>query len=369
MLSKLIAKFKTPEPVAKNPEEARAAALIDTPEKAAALVANLETALDAEPEFSWRRRQLLKDQREQAALAVRRFENEAERQRVAAVLQRDKAQGEKALSEASGALARANDQLNAAKAKHQAAADRVAPLEVELQKSKQQAEDRVAQAQAAFEAAVGKGDEAAEALAAESLFQAQEDRRRGGPQAGPLGLRIGALRREREQAAAAVATAQAGAEDAQQAVHLAKAELALVEYDRQVNALLDAFLAQRVAIVACGSGKNAAAVRAACVNNFQVQASKPERILHGRGLTGYNNRYLPGYTVDSMLVAATKAPDLKVLALKLEDLPPEEPNGTPIGQWRLVLTDLEQGAETDTEADAGTVFEADPQPEPETAQG
>lgn len=341
MLKKLFSTFKATESATTNPEEAAAADAISTPEKVAALLARLDAEIAAaEPKFG-NQYKLLRRQHDQATLAALRHQIEAERQRVAAVVKRDKAQAEKTLADANEQHAGAVARLGALQAKHQAAADRLEPLEAELKKAKQQAGERAVQAQKAFDAAIAKGDEVAETAAAETLYQAQEELKRGGTLGGPLGLRIGALRRELEAAAAAVDAAAGSVEEAEHACLRAKAELAFVEYDRQAQALLDAYLAQRAAAAACGTGPKARSINSSAAGTFEVQICSPERIVNGRRMDAYNKRVLPGSIVASLLDAVTKTPNLKVLAARVEDLQPDEVDESASGRAHVIGSDGE----------------------------
>lgn len=340
MLSKLIARFKADEPVAQNTDEIAAADAISTPEKVAALLARLDADIAAEPHFGSRYR-LLRSQHDQATLAALRHQIEAERQRVAAVVKRDKAQAEKTLADANEQHTAAVARLGAVQAKHQAAADRLEPLEAELKKTKQQAGERAAEAQNAFDAAIATGDEVAETAAAEKLYQAQEELKRGGTLAGPLGLRIGALRRELEAVAAAVDAAAGSVDEAARACLRAKAELSFVEYDRQAQALLDAYLAQRAAEAACVGDPEARSINRRAVGNFEVQICSPERIVNGLRMDAYNRRILPVYIIASLLDAVTKTPNLKVLAARVEDLQPDEVDESASGRAHVIGPDGE----------------------------
>lgn len=342
MLSKIISKFKTPDAVTKNTAEAAAAETISTLEKTASHIARLEVARDAETKYS-SRHQLLAKQHEQASIAARRYEVEAERKRVAGVVQRDKATAEKALDAANDQHAIATDNLKKAQAKHHAISARLQPLEAEQTNALAKAQEQAAAAKTEFDAAIAAGDDTAESIAAERLFQAKENSESGTALNGPLALRIEALRNELVVAADLVTVQEKAIQQATKAGLQAKAELALVEYDRQAQALLDAYVAQRVAVSACGGVSTPGAGWATgfsgrTVDQFDVQISSSERILLGARIDAYNNRHLPSHAVTQIIDAMT-APDLSILAAKVEDLPPEI---IPEDVERELITTLDQ---------------------------
>lgn len=109
MINKLLSTFKTRQPDTRSAAENEAAKSISTPEKAAELLARLQAAVEiAEQGPNLARRNMLRRQRDEATLACRRHGIEAERQQVAAALQRDKASCEKELEQAQKSLASAD---------------------------------------------------------------------------------------------------------------------------------------------------------------------------------------------------------------------------------------------------------------------
>lgn len=330
MLNKLISKFKTPDVVTQNSAEAAASESISTPEKTASLLARLEVVRDAETKYS-SRHQLLSKQHQQASFAAQRFQIEAERKRVAGAVQRDKATAEKSLDAANDQHAIATDNLKTAQVRHQDLAARLQPLEAEQKNYQQKVQERVTTANTEFSAAITAGDDAAEAAAAEKLFQAKMAGLPGASLSGPLALRIEALCNELQLAEDIVTVHEKAIDQATQARLKAKAELALVEYDRQAQALLEAYVAQRIAVSACGGVTIPGAgwvtdFRGRTVDKFDVQISSSERILLGARIDVYNNRHLPSHVVTGIIEAMT-APDLSIIAAKVEDLPniPAEP--------------------------------------------
>lgn len=333
MLNKIISKFKTPDVATQDPAEAAAAETISTPEKTAGLLARLEAARDAETKHS-PRHQLLSKQHQQASFAAQRFQIEGERKRVAGVVQRDKATAEKALAEADGQHAIATDNLKTAQAKYQALAARLQPLEAEQKNYQQKVQERVTTAKTEFSAAITAGDDVAEAVAAEKLFQANVAGLPGASLSGPLALRIEALCNELQLAADIVTVHEKAIEQATQARLQAKAELALVEYDRQAQALLDAYVAQRVAVAAAFASNQTthAVFRTAAgwcpVDQFDLQVSSPERIISGARMDAYNNRHMPVFVLTGIIDAMKATPDLSILAARPDDVSGMSPEET-----------------------------------------
>lgn len=327
MLNKLISKFKATQAATPNPAHAHAADTISTPEKAASLVAQLEAARDAAEQHSPRHRFFSKQHKE-ATRALKLHELDAERKRVANAVQRDKAAAEKSLSLADEQHAIASNNLSTALAKRQALMARLQPLEVEKAQAKQQAEEHASIAQKAFDAAITVGDVAAEKLAAAELYQAKNDCQSGSVLMGSIDLRINAIRGELAIASDFVNVHEVAVAQAEQARLIAQAELALVEYDRQVQSLFDAFLNQRVAVNACLASLPNTAHRSSpfsgrSVDQFETQVSSPGRIVFGSSIDVYNNRYLPSHVYMDIFEAARAEPNLAVLAASVDDLPEE----------------------------------------------
>jgi hypothetical protein len=317
MLNKLLSTFKTRQPDTRSAAENEAAKSISTPEKAAELLAQLQAAVEiAEQGPNLARRNMLRRQRDEAALACRRHGIEAERQQVAAALQRDKASGEKDLEQAQKSLASADQVLTKQQDRHRAVLARLEPLESQLALAVQVAADQLDSAKTAFNAAVLKGDEPAEIAAAEKLYQMESE---GKTAAGPLQLRLEAIRREEVDAKNALAAASQAKQDANNLILQARATLALVEYDRQAQALLEAYVNQAIAVRARG------AVTGPTVHVFDMQVSSAERIVGGNGVS---NGRLPGYVLDGLVAAMLAEPNLAILATRIEDI--EEPQSEPL---------------------------------------
>lgn len=194
---------------------------------------------------------------------------------------------------------------------------RLEPLESQLALTIQNAADSLGSAQAAFDAAVLKGDEPAEIAAAEKLYQMETE---GKTAAGPLQLRLEAIRREEVDAKNALAAASQAKQDANNLILQAKATLALVEYDRQAQALLEAYVTQAIAVKASGCKRGLKA--------FDVQVFSAEHIVGGRGMDAYNNRRLPGYAIDGLVTTMSTEPNLAILATTVEDI--AEPQSEPL---------------------------------------
>lgn len=320
MLKKLLSTFKVLQPLTQNPAETEAADAISSPEKTAALLVRLEASIATYAETpNSPRRMMLRSQHGQAMLASRRHAIESESQRVAAATQRDKANGEKNLEKANQAFAGVDRVFLEKKARHLAVLARLEPLEAQLTLAIQGAVDQLSAAQAAFDAAVLKGDEPAEMKAAEKLY---EIKARTLNPAGPLQLRLAAIRREEIEAINALAAAEQKKSEANKAILRAQADLALVEYDRQVQALLDAYVAQAIAVGKCSDRVSPSAK----IASFEAQVSSGERIVFGGRMDNFSNRHLSAFVVRDMIADMTKEPDLAMLAANVEDiaeLPPE----------------------------------------------
>ena len=339
MFSKLIAKLKKSDTNTRTAAETAALASIDTPEKARGLVSYLEAEKNAARKHSPRYNLLCK-QHEQAEIAAHCHEIEAERNRVAQVIQRDQATAQKALTDANALHAGALASLKAAQQKTSAIAARLQPLENELQAKQLSAEASAAAAQIEFNAAIAKGDQAAETMAAEALYQAQQACKNGPALEGPLGLRVEALRREMAAIELAVGAAEKEIKEAHQAQLDAHAAIALIEYDRQTQALLDAFFIQKTAVWNAMAQRpthahqvTKVALGLNPVEMFEPQVSSTERIIFGSRIDVYNQRHLPSYVTDWAWLSLKAPPDLAVLATNAQDVsdkfPGEEEEVTP----------------------------------------
>lgn len=339
MLKKLLSTFKVLQPSTQNPAETEAADAISSPEKTAALSVKLEAEIAALADTpNSTRRMMLRKQHEQAMLAGRRHAIEAEGQRVAAVTQRDKAKGEKNLEQAHQALASAERVLLEKQSGHFAVLARLEPLETRLSLAIQGAADQLSAARSAFDAAVLNGDESAEMVAAEKLYELEAGTLNP---AGPLQLRLAAIRREEDKAKKELTAAEQGKNKATQAVFQAQAEIALIEYDRQVQALLDAYVAQAVAVAKCPD-RLSPSVK---VGPLGVEVSSAERIVFGNRIDSLaSRRMLSPFLVRDMINDMTATPDLAILGINVQDieeLPTESTNDRPIPGS---LTQLASGA-------------------------
>lgn len=310
MLVKLLSKFKASHPAAQNPAETKAAQSIGTAEKTAALLIQLEADRAAAKSGTERHKVICKQQKE-AELARGQHQIESERQRVAATIERDKASGQKALEKAQESLASADAALLKSQARNRAVLARLEPLEAQLTQAKQDAADQLNAAQKAFDTAVISGDESAEVAAAEKLYQLKTE---SNNPAGPLQLRLGAIRNEEIEVKNALAAAEQEKHDANKAILRAKADLALVEYDRQVQALLDAYVTQRIAVNACGEKIYS------MPDLFGAQVGSAERIMFGKKIDGYSQKVLPKYAVEKIISDMSAEPDLAILAINAEDV-------------------------------------------------
>jgi hypothetical protein len=316
MLNKLISKFKTPEVVTQTPAEAAAAESISTLEKAELLENQLDAAQRAENGPS-PRRELLRKQMKQAWIAVQHHRMADEKTRVAALMKADKISADMAIKAANEAYPVAASYLVAEQEKHHSIAARLVPLEAGLNKARQQVKDGCATAQKEFDAAIASGDEVAEVAAAEKLFKAEKLSNQDAPLSGPLELRIAALRRELAAADARVSAAEVDLEDASQACLKANAELALLEYDQQAQALFEAYLVQRRVVNACGDGVNLSFPK---VNDFVFAVSCRDRITFNSAMHEKNGR-LSCDASNEFINALTSTPNLSVLATNVNELP------------------------------------------------
>lgn len=328
MFNKIISKFKKPDEVTPNAAELAALASIDTLEKAVALVAQLETAKSAADHQSARYK-LLYAQHEQANIAVRRHMLDAERTRAASVMLRDQNTIEKALSSADAQLTDATLKLKVERAKIEAIAARIKPIEEELQANRQDAQTLVSDLQSEFDAAIAKDDADASKTAANKLFLAQQDCTNSSPRSGPLVLLVDALRREFAAGESAIEAAEKAVADATQAQLSARADLAMLAYDRKAAELLEAWANQVIAVRSAASslwssnGTLKSLVGSAPVSMFEAQFSSTERIVHGTWMDVYNQRHYPSHAGVEIVNAMRAPPDLAILAANVDDLPPE----------------------------------------------
>ena len=314
MLKKLLSTFKVLQPSAQTPAEAEAADSISTLEKTAALLARLDASIAALADTpNSPRRTMLRKQHAQAMLASRRHAIESEGQRVTAATQRDKISGEKSLEKAKQAFASAERVYLEKQSRHLAVLARLAPLESQLTLAIQGTADQLSAAQAAFDAAVLKGDEPAEMKAAEKLYELKAGTRNP---AGPLQLRLAAIRREEIEANNAMAAAEQEKNEANDAILHAHAELALVEYDRQAQALLAAYMVQAIAVKKVSNKVSPSAK----IDAFSAQVSSGERIVFGKRMDNFSNRHLSNFTVRDMVNDMTTEPDLAILGTNVQDI-------------------------------------------------
>ena len=312
MINKLLSTFKNRQTDAPSAAENEAAKSVSSPEKAAELLARLQADFAA-TEFGSTpaRRNILSKQVEQAKLACSRHDIETERQRVTAAMQRDKDGFEKDLEQAQKSLTGAYQALVKQQDRHRTVLARLEPLQSQLALTIQNAADNLISAKNAFDAVVLTGDEPAEIAAAEKLYRMEVE---GKTATGPLQLRLEAIQREEIDARNALATASQTHQAAGNGILQAKAALALLEYDRQAQALLDAYVTQAIAVRACGS------TAMSHVSVFDVQVSSAERIIFGKKMDAFNNRYLPDYFVDAIVKSMFAKVDLGILAIKVQDI-------------------------------------------------
>ena len=326
MLNKIISKFKPTQAAKQSEAEVAMLSLLASPEKTAQLIAQLEAAVAVEVKHS-PRHTLFAEKLKQANLALSRQKLEAERRRVAELWRRDQATANKALKDAEEEHSIATNELALRESKRTAVVQRLAPLEQEHLAVQKVAAKRVEEAQSAFNAAIALDDPEAEARAAQVLYQANKECESGAGLSGPLGLRIDALKNEIQSHSDAVTSSQTAVEGAEQAVLHAKADIALLDYDRAAQALLDAFVTQRVAVAnAFASNRGPhdrfiSSLGAQAVDGFEAQVSSSERIVFGGSIDAYNQRHLPRHVVDQLWREGK--PNLVILMANPDDLAAE----------------------------------------------
>lgn len=332
MLNKLFSKLKPSQTTTHSPAEAAMLATLASPEKTALLISQLEAARDSEPDYSARRRHH-ETRLQHARLALTRHQLETERQRVASVLKRDQANAEKALQAANEAHATATQDLELHESKHLAVVKRLAPLETELLVLQQTLVKRAEDAQIEFDKAIALDNAEAESRAAIKLFEAKKSCESGSISSGPLGLRIAALQCEISTNTDAVVSNQGAVDQAAQDRLEAQAQLALVAYDRQSQALLEAYLAQRIAVNAAHAHQKPSEPTQKVFGNvkvdeFESQVSSSERIVFGERMDARSNRHLSSYITDNLCKALEFKPNLSLLIAPHEDSPagPLEPS-------------------------------------------
>ena len=324
---KIFSKLKPTQTTTPNQAETAMLAVLASPEKTARLISQLEA--DAGSETKYSRRHLLNKKLDQARIAQSRHEIEAERQRVASVLRRDQATVDKALEAANEAHAKTTAELALHESKRVAVVNRLAPLEAERLVLEKAAMTRAADAQIEFDAAIAKDNAEAEISAADKLYQAKKACKAGIFSNSPLGLRIAALQCEIKSHTDTVSSTQSEIDKIQQARLVSQARLALLEYDRQAQALLDVWMVQKAAIRAVMEKTNQGqsilrTLGCYAVDLFESQFSSPERIVFGGQIDVYQQRHMPISTAERLCNAMAVKPNLSILTATFEDLPAED---------------------------------------------
>ncbi|OLP05155.1 hypothetical protein [Rhodoferax antarcticus] len=331
MFKTILSKLKPAQTNLSRAEEAMLTTLAN-PEKTAALVSRFEAALTAAPDYSAVRR-FEESRLVQARLAMKRHVIDSERQRVAAVMQADQAICDQDLQTANENHATALRALGLCDSRREAVLKRLEPLEAEQTALGQAALQRAAAAQIEFDEAITTAAPEGEAIAATKLFQAQKDCEGGSVLNGPLGLRIVALQREIQAVSDAMDLQQSAVDQAAQARLDAQAALASLEYDRQAQALLEAYLAQRIAISAAQALQKPGAPTKVFwnqkIDKFESQISSTQRIIFG-GDIDPRTRHLSNYAIDDLCRALEFKPNLSLLVSEFEAAQPEsiEPEDT-----------------------------------------
>ena len=97
----------------------------------------------------------------------------------------------------------------------------------------------------------------------------------------------------------------------------AKAALALVEYDRQVQVLLDAYAAQAAAVAKC-SGALTPAMK---IGPLDIDVSSTERVVFGNRIDALSRRRMPSpFLIKDMINDMTATPDLAILGTNVQDI-------------------------------------------------
>ena len=303
MLKKLISGFVKPADSEQNPAEAAIAETISTPEKLAELVDGYERDLrllhNTMNQGSPRGR-ALKNKLSQLKIARARFDMAAEKPRIAEALARNTEAAKTAIVDADARLSAAQKTLAAQTEKLANLDGRLEPLRADLASRKVQAEENVKTAQAAFNAALMEGDDDKEIAAAESLVTAKSIFAARTNNEGPHTLRVQSLEGERALAVEAAQQATLQLKEAVQNQLRAVASLKLIEYDRLLMPLMDAWAAAKVAADKCGYG----AYPPHSVGEFSILTS--------------NSEHMPSASAAEALLEI----DLAMLAQPLPDAPP-----------------------------------------------
>ena len=261
--------------------------MVSTLDKTTSLLAQLQKEIAAVDRLS-PRYLLLNRQIQQASVALARHKLDTERQRVVGVTERDLTTAKNVVGHVDKLLVVFQANLAAAKATQQALVDWLAS------------------------------------------YQAQNNT----ALAGPIQSQIDTIRGRLDAATQDVANQSDALEKTQHARLIAKAEVSLVEYDQQAQALFDAWLKQRVAVDLASRSKPEAVFDKAlfdgrAVSGFEAQVSSCERIAFGKNFSTDNNRYMPALVWHDAYIAAIKLPDLAVLSLNADDLPDWAPELEP----------------------------------------
>ncbi len=342
MFKKIASKFAKSEPSKKlTPYELDAQASISTLDGCYQLLDKLQASRTASLGLGdWKRTSFIDRQMKEAELAKIHYQVNEERARVEAIFKRDSMTCDAAKSAAQESHLAAVAKLQEVNVKHQGIFDRLIPLQDELARSRVEAEEAVKVAQANFDAAIAAGDTSAETIAAEKLHLALKVVDVGG-MSGPLTLRIAALQRELDAAGQVVADVKNLVAGAEKAIADTDADLALLSYDKQVNLLLDAWVAQKAAVsLALKHHPSGRTFRTATgsleVDLLDIQIGSPERALFGASMD--YKRKPPQWVCEALVKAAMGSPNLEILAAKVDDLPAMEPEPKP--QVRVTVSDM-----------------------------
>ena len=312
MLQKLVSKFAKSEPsTSLTSAELDAKASIDTIDKCYQLLEKLEVSLKLNIDNDERKR-LLRKQIDEVKLAIIHHQVNDERARVEAVFKRDTVACDAAKSKAQESHRVATAKLQEARTKYQGIVDRLTPLQDELARNRVAAEEVAKTAQASFDAAIASGDASAETIASERLYQSLKASDAGG-MSGPLALRIAALQRELDAFEQVVADANNLVALAEKAIADADADLALLNYDQQVQKLLAAWVIQKVAtkckVMHNQGGRTFISTAGAFeVDLFELQISSIERTLFGLNMDVYNRRHLPNWICEHLVKVILEGP-------------------------------------------------------------
>lgn len=311
MLNTIISKLIGSKTVSEVPAEIIAADSISTLEKANARLQEIRAAFDA-PGWTSQRRGLLRAQEREINKAIAQMTMTEKRLTITEVM--DKAvQSIRAAQDKSKIEQRQiQETLSQSQKKIDTLKSRADKIESIIKKEQSEAEEKYTSLKDDFNKAIASGDEDAEMKASENLYTAKTKIEQIGVVDSPLKIRHTAICKEMEAEAVNLNELKIQLENVTQNVLKAGAEIALIEYDRQINILIDAYIRQFECVRMC-SMKTANTLKTINVD-FIPKGSNPDNLLISH--LGFENA-----------LHYIGTPDLSILAQKAEDLPLSTMNG------------------------------------------